>query len=226
MDEIDGRIAEIDAELAEEEARRQSGWRNLKRTLKQLSAARAAQESVLENIRKNAALLDEQRKLTSTLLARRLNAHARLSRRSRLVSPQKEADRASYADLVNRAKEIESAYKAWQKARKELEELDKVASEFHEHEKERAPLLEQIAVEKARLEEEQRALLAEEAVKSVNQTISESVIWNMKLHKRRNFWLKRKQKIKERAGAGKPAQCSARTTGRIESQKTTLSKRT
>ncbi len=65
-------------------------------------------------------------------------------------------------DLVNRAKEIESAYKAWQKARKDLEALDAVAMEFREHEKERTPLLEKIAVEKATLEEEQRSLLIEE----------------------------------------------------------------
>ena len=37
---------------------------------------------------------------------------------------EKETERAAYADLVSRAKEIESAYKAWQKARKGLEELD------------------------------------------------------------------------------------------------------
>ena len=48
----------------------------------------------------------------------------------------KEADRDSYANLVNRAREIESTYKAWQKSRKELEEWDKVASKFHDHDKE------------------------------------------------------------------------------------------
>jgi exonuclease SbcC len=78
---------------------------------------------------------------------------------SRLAA--KQAEGAAYADLVNRAKEIEATYKAWQKARKELEEWEKTASQFREHEKERAPLLERIAVEKARLEEEKRALLAE-----------------------------------------------------------------
>ena len=74
----------------------------------------------------------------------------------------KQADRNSYADLVNRSKEIKSAYKAWQKSRKELEEWDGIASQFREYEKDRAPLLEQIAVEKAKLEEEQRSLLVEE----------------------------------------------------------------
>jgi exonuclease SbcC len=70
----------------------------------------------------------------------------------------KEEERASYADLVNRAKEIESTYKSWQKARKELEEWEEIASQFREYEKERVPLLEQIAVERARLEQELEGL--------------------------------------------------------------------
>ena len=160
VDEIDGRVSEIDAELSEEEQRR-TRLAELEAGLKQLTTMRAAQESILENIRRNAALLNEQRKLTATLSAGLERARTALaSLESRLAA--KTADRASYADLVNRAREIESAYKAWQKVRKELEEWDKVASDVHEHEKERAPLLEKIAVEKARLEEEKRSLLAEE----------------------------------------------------------------
>lgn len=160
VDEIDGRIAEIDAELAEEETRK-ARLAELEAALHQLASTRAAQESVLENIKKNAALLNEQRKLTATLQAGLERTRSALvSLESRLAA--KEADRASYADLVNRATEIESAYKAWQKTRKELEEWNKIASQFHEHEKDRAPLLEKIAAEKARLEEEKRTLLTEE----------------------------------------------------------------
>ena len=160
VDEIEGRIAEIDAELAEE-ATRTARLAELETALKQLTSARTAQESILENIRKNAALLNEQRKLTSTLQAGLERTRAALtSLESRLAA--KQADRASYADLVNRSKEIESAYKEWQKLRKELEEWDKTALEVHEHEKERAPLLEKVAAEKARLEEERRSLAAEE----------------------------------------------------------------
>jgi len=170
VDEIDGRVREIDAELSEEEARK-FRLGKLESLLKQLTATRAAQESILDNIRKNAALLDEQRKLIDALsngLERAQTGLATLE--SRLGA--KEADRDSYASLVNRTKEIESTYKAWQKLRKELEEWDKVASKFHDHNKERAPLLEQIAAEKARLEEEKRSLLIEEeAVNDQRSTI-------------------------------------------------------
>jgi len=115
----------------------------------------------LENIKKNTALLDEQRKLTSTLLAGLQRSQTALSGlETRLAA--KQADRASYAALVDRAEEIESAYKEWQKVRKQLEEWETTASRFREHEKDRAPLLEKIAVEKARLEEERRSLTIEE----------------------------------------------------------------
>lgn len=160
VDEIDGRIAEIDEELAEEEARK-ARLAELETNLKRLTSARSAQESVLENLRKNAALLDEQRKLTSTLLTgleRSKTALAGLE--TRLAARQ--VDRATYADLADRAKEIEARYEEWQSVRRELENWERIASRFREHEKERAPLLERIAAEKARLEEERRALLEEE----------------------------------------------------------------
>lgn len=156
---IEGRIAEIDSELAEEQART-IRLGELQRTLNQLSAAREAHDAILQNIKKNAALLNEQRKLTSTLsagLERTRTALASLE--ARLA--ERESDRAAYADLVNRAREIESAHKAWQKARGDLEALDRVAAEFHEHQAQRAALQETIAVEKSRLEEERRGLIVE-----------------------------------------------------------------
>lgn len=160
VDEIDGRIAEIDSELAEEDARK-ARLAELETTLGQLSTSRAAQEAALANIRKNADLLNEQRKLTEALSTALERARiALLGLEKRLT--EKESERTAYTDLVHRAKEIESSYKAWQKTRKELESLDQIAMEFREHEKERTPLLEQIATEKARLEEERRSLLVEQ----------------------------------------------------------------
>jgi exonuclease SbcC len=160
VDEIDGRIREIDAELAEEDLRK-ARLAELEASLKLLTTQRTAQESVLENFRRNAVLIGEQRKMT-IMLTERLERErlARAGLEERLTARQ--ADRDSYADLVHRSKEVESAYKAWQKSRKELEEWEKVAFQFREYEKERAPLVEVIAVERAKLDEEQRSLLIEE----------------------------------------------------------------
>ncbi|HSG42923.1 MAG TPA: SMC family ATPase [Anaerolineales bacterium] len=172
VDEIDGRLTEINAELSEEDTRK-SRLAELMGILKQLEATRTAQETALENIKKNAALLDEQRKFTSNLLTGLERSKSALTGlEARLAT--KEADRASYADLVDRAKEIESTYKEWQKSREELEAWEKTASQFREHEKDSTPLLEKIAVEKAKLEEEKRSLeVDEEAVNDQKSAISE-----------------------------------------------------
>ncbi|HET9909399.1 MAG TPA: SMC family ATPase, partial [Anaerolineales bacterium] len=173
VDEIDGRIREINAELSEEVSRKIK-LAELEASLRQLTSARSAQETVLENIRKNAGLLDEQRKLIAALSAGLERAQTALETLETRLS-LKEAERDTYARLVDRAQEIESSYKAWQKSRKELEEWDKVAVKFHEHERERTPLLEQIAVEKARLDEERRTLLIEEESIKDQQTSIDSL---------------------------------------------------
>ena len=157
---IDGRIVEIDAELAEEDQRKQH-LSELESELNGLTSARRAQESALENIKKAAASLGQLRKLVKTLADGLERSRARLSGLCNRLA-EREAVRAADAELVGRANEVESAYKAWQERRKELEQWDKVASQFREHEKDRAPLLEQIAAEKARLEEERRGLLVEQ----------------------------------------------------------------
>ncbi len=150
--EIDGRVAEIDAELGEEDERRRR-LSELEGSLKQLSAAREAQESALENIRRNSALLNEQRKTVTAVQSQLKRSQDALTSIEARIAV-KENERAEYLDLVERAKEIESAYKAWQKTRKELEELDKTAVEFREHDEKRQPLLREIEVEKAKLEQE------------------------------------------------------------------------
>jgi exonuclease SbcC len=152
VNEIDGRVAEIDAELSEEDERRRR-LGELEGTLKQLTKAREAQDSALENIRRNAALVNEQRKtVTAVQLQLKRSQDALSSIETKIVV--KENERAEYLDLVERAKEIESAYKAWQKARKELEVFDNNAAEFREHDEKRQPLLREIEVEKAKLEQE------------------------------------------------------------------------
>ncbi len=153
---IEVRLAEINAELAEENIRR-ARLAELESNLGQLTSARTGQESILENMKRNAALLEEQRKMTITLSTSLERARLALAGiEERLIA--KGAERVSYADLVNRAEEVEAAYQAWQKSRKELEEWERVAVRFREHEGERIPLLERIAVERAKLEHELESL--------------------------------------------------------------------
>ncbi len=167
---IDGRVAEIDTELGEEDGRR-TRLLELENTLKQLSSTRVTQETILENIRKNAALLNEQRKLAETHLTSLERSRSSLAGLE-VRFAEKESDRARYANLISRTQEIESAYKDWQKARKGLEELDQVAMEFREHAEHRQPLLREIEVEKAKLEQEHGALSNQLAVISEQLSVS------------------------------------------------------
>ena len=153
---IDGRITEIDNELAEENQRK-AHLAELESGLKGMVTARKAQETMLENMKKVTASLENLRKLVGTLSTALERSRAQLSGlQTRLAA--KEADRASFADLANRAADVESAYTKWKQARAESERMDEVAEQFREQEKRRQPLLEEIAVEKAKLEQEREAL--------------------------------------------------------------------
>ena len=194
VDEIDGRMAEIDMELAEEDVRK-SKLAELENLLKQLSSTRSVQESALENIRRNAALLNEQRKLAEALFSTLERTRTSLANlEMRLIV--KETEHIAYADLVSRTKEIESAYKAWQKARKGLEELDMVAMEFREHDEHRQPLLREIEVEKAKLEQEFDALSNQLSV--INEQLSVSSDLEQQIKTAQTSLLEVEAKIKER----------------------------
>jgi exonuclease SbcC len=154
----DGRLGEIDAELADEAPRRQR-LAQLESDLSSLSAARTTQAAALENLRRNLVVVEQQRLLVDQLervaaadRARLIQMEDRLSERQQLLEAQ--------ADLTHRAEQIEAAYGAWRQSVAALEDWEKVAANFRDHERERAPLVQAIATEQARLEEETRQLQA------------------------------------------------------------------
>ena len=66
LDSVDGRVAEIDAELGEEESRKQH-LAELESQLKGLAASRKLQEAALANVKQVRAALDKQRQLVGKL---------------------------------------------------------------------------------------------------------------------------------------------------------------
>ena len=157
---IDGRITEIDNELDEEDQRKKR-LSELERELKGLATVRKTQEALLESLKTAEASLKNQRKLVETLAVALERSQTQLSGlQARLAD--REAERATYADLLDRATDVESAYEKWKQARAESERMDEVLEQFREHEKRRTPLLEDIAVEKAKLEQEQLALRSQQ----------------------------------------------------------------
>ena len=81
---LDGRAAEINAELGEEETRLER-LATLQAELKRLSKMRKAEEAVLEQAHKVAATLAEQRKLVSMLGRNLLTSHPRAGARRAAV---------------------------------------------------------------------------------------------------------------------------------------------
>ncbi|MCF6277283.1 MAG: SMC family ATPase [Anaerolineales bacterium] len=166
LDTVEGRIAEINAELAEENPRKER-LAALENELGRLSATRKTQESVVENIRRLTASLDEQRKLTQKLLEalqRSQNNHADLTDRH----TARVAERDRYADLLSRADEVDAAYAAWKEARAALARWEITAAQFHEQDAKRRPFLQEINAEKVRLEQE-LALLEKQAAEIKDQ---------------------------------------------------------
>jgi exonuclease SbcC len=149
---LDGRTAEINAELGEEQARTER-LATLQADLKHLAKARKAQEQLLEHAKKVDATLAEQRKLVNMLGGQFEAAQNRLSDlQGRLVARQQERD--EYARKVANATEIEASYASWMARRAELELWDKVAARFREHEARRQEPRMEIEAEKARLTQE------------------------------------------------------------------------
>jgi exonuclease SbcC len=153
---LDGRTAEINAELTEEAARTER-LDTLQADLKHLARARKVQEGLLEHARKVDATLAEQRKLVNMLGRQLESAQQRLSElETRLAARQQE--REDFTRIVSKAAEIEVGYTNWWAYRVELERWDEVAARFREHEARRQTPRMQIEAERARLTQEMEQL--------------------------------------------------------------------
>ncbi len=202
INSVDGRVAEIDAELAEEEPRK-TRLTDLTIQLEGLAASRKVQEAALANVKKVRATLDKQGELVRKLEEALQRSQAGLSGlQARLVG--REAERLTHAEVLGRAAEVESAYVAWQNARQELEHWDGIASQFHEQEKRRLPFLEEINTEKAKLEQEQKTLQEQSLVASRQSSAAHEL--EAELESSKKLFSEAEAKLVERLGLEKQAQ--------------------
>lgn len=156
VENIDGRVMEIDTELAEEPLRK-ARLAELVARLDGQTTALATHQRLVDTLKKEDALLETQRKTLEMLAGTLERSKAGLSGLQNRLAV-KQVDRDKYADLINRAVDVEAIYQAWQRAREDLARMEEIAGKFRDQEKLRQPLLEGIAVEKARLEQEAAAL--------------------------------------------------------------------
>ncbi|MBL8097629.1 MAG: SMC family ATPase [Anaerolineales bacterium] len=153
---IDGRIAEIDAELSEEDSRK-TRLSELENNLKQLASARVVQEKIVENIKNTTLVLKQQKELVETLEKALNNSRFSLSNLEAKLA-EKESERENYVDLVSRAKEIDAEHKKWKKVKEELGELENSSFVAREYQSKRQPLVDVINAEKNELEKEKSIL--------------------------------------------------------------------
>lgn len=157
---LDGRLAEINTELAEEPTRK-SRLNELETELAHLMETRKSQEMVMSTIKQALEMLKRQQelvdKLASQITRTTTDLNTILARQT-----SRNIERSQYLEIVSRASAVENAYKAWQSARVELEEWDKLAETFREQEKIRQDPLARIGAEQARLEQERAGLMRRE----------------------------------------------------------------
>lgn len=156
MRDLEGRIAEIDNELAEESVRR-ARLADLEQKLERLARERAAQEKNLELAKTNFLLVQEQTKAVEKILADLTRERQGLNDLQGRLR-QKETEQQLRLELIRRAADIEKKYTDWQTASGKLQAFETAAAAYYELDKQRSPLTARIAAEEARLRQELRSL--------------------------------------------------------------------
>ncbi len=218
LDSVDGRVAEIDAELAEEEPR-QAHLSELESQLKGLATSRKLQETALANVKQVRQTLDRQRELVGKLnesLGRAKSALEGLQARLAV----KETERSTHAELVQRAAEVEAAYTALQKARLDLEKWEQVAGRFRDHDARRQPLLREIESESARLQQEKASL--EKQHSAISDQLSGSAALESGLAEARQALAQAETNLAGRAELEKQAQAGREKQAELRAENSNL----
>ena len=153
---LDGRLAEIQAEL-DEGPERKKQLEELQSRLATLTAQKMTQAKNLENVQRLHASLEKERQLIET-------QKDQLDRLQREVDhilttlDARQEEKSGYDTILANADAIEKSYQDWQQARADLEAMEEVASTYRQHEALRHEPLRIIEAEKARLQREKELL--------------------------------------------------------------------
>ncbi|NMB55232.1 MAG: SMC family ATPase [Leptolinea sp.] len=152
IDILDGRLGEINAELDEEEQRRQK-LTEAESACEAASRQRTAQETALQGYERLEAALESQRQSAARL---EIDLQNVTLRRENLIAGLREREKEIAEDqaLVGDEARIDEEYRVWESVRQEKEILDGQAARFRELDAQRQPLLQQLAAEQGRLQQE------------------------------------------------------------------------
>ena len=158
LNRLDGRLAEIEAELAEEDQRQQR-LKDLETQLAEAQSKRQEAEKALEELQAALSTLEEQGKLVASMASHLEENQAQLARDEDKLT-QRVEEQAEYQGILHQADTIQIAFQDWQAAQDSLAKWEATAEKFRESEIKRQEPLMQIAAEKARLLQEETSLLS------------------------------------------------------------------
>ncbi len=155
---LDGRLAEIQVEL-EEEDQRISQLKDLEKELSKAQNARVQSEQQLADLQAALVSLNQQNEMVDTLKDQADNLAEKIRQTQEKLNLRQD-EQTNFKKTLQDQDRINQEYQAWQAAQQSLTEWEKVAEKFREKELERQEPLLQIAAEKARLVQEQTSLTA------------------------------------------------------------------
>ena len=158
LNRLDGRLAEIEAELAEEDQRQQR-LKDLETQLAEAQSKRQEAEKALEELQAALSTLEEQGKLVASMASHLEENQAQLARDEDKLT-QRVEEQAEYQGILHQADTIQIAFQDWQAAQDSLAKWEATAEKFRESEIKRQEPLMRIAAEKARLLQEETSLLS------------------------------------------------------------------
>jgi exonuclease SbcC len=160
---LDGRLQEIDDELAQQPAR-ESALAAAGVALALITGQLALHEQILQERRRVEAAIEQQKQATATLAKNRRQAELSLADLEKTLL-LREKERGQLQALLDQSPSIESEFQAWQKAKDSLEQYQLMADAYNDIQRQIRPHELQLERERSRLK--QRRLELEKQARNV-----------------------------------------------------------
>jgi DNA repair protein SbcC/Rad50 len=157
---LDGRLADIDAEL-DQEPERQAALAVAEDSLTRASEQLAMQEKLLEQLRRTEAAINQQKQLLKNLADNLVRSRARLSNLE-ASQQERQKERDAYQILLDESDQIEAGYQAWLATQTEAQGWQEKADAFNALQQEKRPHELAVEREKSRLLQRLTELAARE----------------------------------------------------------------
>ena len=149
LNQLDGRISEIIAELGEEDERLKQ-LEGLEEELSRAQEARKESEKQLASLQALVASLNDQEKLVDAS-TNQVGSKEKSITQTKEKIDQRISEKETHESTLSQADSIQKSFKDWEEAQKSLADWEVVAEKYRESEIKRQEPLLQIAAEKARL---------------------------------------------------------------------------